>query len=136
MSPELTVFFAAMIPFTDLKLSIPLGMDLGLSMTSSMLFGVAGILVPSAIFLATVKPVAKYLREKSSFVDNFLTKLFAKTHKNHSKKHERYGAIFLVLLVAIPFPGSGPTTGAMAAYVLGIDHWKAFGLISLGAMLL
>lgn len=132
MYAELTVFFSAMTPFLDLKLAIPLGHSFGLSAPTIFLFSVAGSIVPAALTLKFIDPVSKFARKHSKKMDKFFAHLFDKTRKDHSKKFQRYGAIFLVAFVALPLPGSGSVGGSIIAFLFGVDYWKALALISLG----
>jgi uncharacterized membrane protein len=134
MPPELTVFFTSMIPFAEMKLAIPVGLELGLSMTSTTLFAVAGSIIPAAITLALISPIAEFARQYSIKWDNFLNKLFAKTRKEHTKRFNRYGAIFLMLFIAIPLPGSGTVGASIIAFAFGVNYWRAIALISLGSV--
>ena len=68
-------------------------------------------------------------------VDKFFENLFNKTRKEHSKKFKRYGTIFLIALVGIPLPGSGAGTGALVAFLFGVEYWKALSLIFLGVII-
>jgi len=134
MSPELTTLFTSMIPFVDMKFGIPLGISLGLSATTASIFGVAGSLIPVIILLRILGPVSDFLRKKSPRLDKFFTKLFNKTRAEHSKNFQRYEALFIILFIVIPLPGSGPGAAALIAFVFGVEYWKAIGLLSLGAI--
>lgn len=135
MIPELLVFFSSMTPL-DLKLSIPLGLKLGLSLPTTLVFAISGEIIPAAIFLKIIGPLSIFLRKKSKFMDNFFEKLFQKTKKDHSKKFERYGEILILLIVGIPIlPGNGPGAGALIAFIFGVDYWKALSLIVIGAII-
>jgi len=48
---------------------------------------------------------------------------------------ERLGAIGLVLLVAVPLPGTGAWTGALAAVLLGWSLRRSVPLITLGVLI-
>lgn len=48
---------------------------------------------------------------------------------------ERLGSIGLILLVAVPLPGTGAWTGALAASMLGIPARRAFPLIAVGVVI-
>jgi len=135
MIPELTVFLTAMIPFLELKLAIPLGHSMGISSINTLLFAVAGTIIPSAITLGTIGPLSDWSRKKSKKLDNLFQKLFKKTRKEHSKNFVRFGAIFLIALVAIPLPGSGTVTGATVSFLFGVDYWKALTLIVVGSVI-
>ncbi|MEA3499505.1 MAG: small multi-drug export protein, partial [Candidatus Marinimicrobia bacterium] len=41
-------------------------------------------------------------------------------------KVEKYGEFGLALFIGIPLPGSGVYTGALAAFILGLDFKKFF----------
>lgn len=134
MPPELTVFFTAMTPFLEIKLAIPLGIKLGLSKTSTVIFAVAGTIVPAMLGLAVADPVTKFLRSKSKIMDRFFKFLFEKTRKEHTKNFERYEALFIFMLVSTPLPGSGASVGALIAYLFGVEYWKACSLFIAGTI--
>ncbi len=48
---------------------------------------------------------------------------------------ERWGVLGLTLFVAVPLPGTGIWTGALAAYILGMGRGKAFLALSLGGII-
>jgi uncharacterized membrane protein len=132
MIPELIVFFTAMIPFIELKLSIPLGLELGLSSTTTFLFSMAGAIIPPTIILAIIGPLSTWGRKRSKFLNKFFKNLFRKTRKDHSKKFNRYGSLFIIALIAIPIPGSGSATGAIVAFIFGVDYWKSVSMVCAG----
>lgn len=134
MPPELTVFFTAMIPLLDIKIAIPLGAQLGLSAPSTFLFATTGNLIPAIITLWLIGPITNWGSKHSKFFNKFFDKLFRKTRKAHTKKFNRYGALFLILFVALPIPSSGSATGALIAFLFGVKFWRALGLISLGVI--
>lgn len=123
-----------MVPMMDVKLSIPVGLKLGLSLPTTTIFATAGALIPAVLGLRVADPVSKWLMEHSKLWNRFFTFIFSKTRTKHSKKFEQYGAIALFTLVAVPLPGSGPGVGALASFVFGVDYWKSVGLISLGTI--
>ncbi|PIR55347.1 hypothetical protein COU74_01380 [Candidatus Peregrinibacteria bacterium CG10_big_fil_rev_8_21_14_0_10_36_19] len=134
MPPELTVFFLAMTPFLEIKLAIPLGLKLGLSKTSTIAFATAGTIIPAMVGLAAATPITNFLRKNSPIMDKFLTFLFNKTRKDHSKSFEKYEALFIFMLVATPLPGTGASAGALIAYLFGVEYWKACSLFILGTI--
>ncbi len=134
LGPELITFFTAMLPFLEIKLAVPLGRELGLSTTSAILFAVSGSIIPAAITLAVIGPLSKYLGKKSTYIKKFFEKLFKKTQTDHSKNFNRYGALLLITIVAVPLPGSGTVTSSLIAFIFGVDYWKALSLVSLGAI--
>lgn len=47
----------------------------------------------------------------------------------------RYGFLGLILFVAIPLPATGIWTGALAAYILGIERWRTAIALFLGGLI-
>ena len=135
MPLELIIYFTAMTPGLDIKLAIPTGLGLGLTAPTVFLFSVAGSLTSGIALLFLIEPISTYLRKKSKYIDKFFENLFRKTRKQHTKKFERYGALFLILFVAIPMPISGTGSGAIASFIFGVDKWKALGLICIGTLI-
>ncbi|MFH1218451.1 MAG: small multi-drug export protein [Candidatus Peregrinibacteria bacterium] len=135
MSPELTTLLTAMTPFLELKLAIPVGLKLGLSTTNTLLFATAGSMIPAALSLALFPHVSAFLMKHSKLMNRFFEFLFNKTRKRHTKNFDRYGAIFLILFVAIPLPGSGSTAGSLIAFLFGVNYSKAFALIGIGTLI-
>lgn len=133
LPPELQVFFLAMLPITELRAAIPVGITLlNLPAEGAFIWGVLGNIIPTLMILLFLSPVCTFLIEHSKFFNKLFTKLFEKTRDKHTKNFERYGTFFLFLFVAIPLPGSGGWTGALIAFLFGISFWRAAMAISLG----
>ncbi len=132
LPPEIIVFFAAMTPFADIKLSIPLGMQLGLTGLSSAMFSVAGSTTMCAVVLALLGPASRFGMRKSQFLNKYFTKIFEETRTNHGERINKYGAIFIPIFVASPLPGSGVTGGAILSFIFGIEYFKSLALITIG----
>ncbi len=135
MNEELKVFFAAMTPFVELKFAIPLGFKLGLSKISIITFASLGAMFPVIIGLAVATPFSNWLMKHFKFMNKFLTTLFHETRRDHSKRFDRYGAIIVFALVALPFlPGSGAAAGALIGFIFGVHYWKNIGLCTIGTI--
>ena len=132
---ELITFFLSMVPFLEMKISIPIGLKLGLSQTSTFIFAVSGNILPAALVLLIMDPLTKWARKHSKFLDNYLEKLFHKTRSKHSKNFMKFGALFIILFVAIPLPGSGSAMGSVIAFLFDVDYWKAITLIICGVLI-
>ena len=134
ISKELLVFFTAMIPFIDIKAAVPLGFQMGLSKLTIYFFAVAGMLIPGVLNLFLLGPITNYAREKSNFLYVFFTKLLEKTRKDHDSKVKKFGPLVLLLFVGVPIPGSGAMTGALIAFVFGMESWSALTFIAVGTI--
>lgn len=130
--PELIVFFSSMLPITELRGAIPLGFAMGLPAESTFFWALTGNILPCFFILWVLGPVSKFLMRHSKFFNNFFTKLFDKTRNRHEETVVKYGAIFLIVFVAIPLPGSGGWTGSLIAFLFGFKYWKAMGYIATG----
>ena len=53
----------------------------------------------------------------------------------YDRRFAKYGATFLVVLVAIPLPITGAWTGSLAAWAFGIPARKAIPFIALGIVI-
>ena len=74
-----------------------------------------------------------WLRKHFVKLDGLIAKLERKAHvKGHLV--QKYSAIGLCLLVAIPLPGTGAWTGALVAAMLDMRLKKAVPTISLGVL--
>ena len=135
MQTKLLIFFTSMLPVSESRVAIPLGITMGLSQFQAFFYGTLGnivIILPLILFL---EKTARFLSSRSSFFERFFNYLFEKTRRKHSKSFERYGALALVTFVAIPLPGTGGWSGVLAAFIFGIKPYRAFILISLGIII-
>ena len=137
MSHELTIFLSSMLPVTELRLSLPIALAVyNMPVWSAFLFAFLGNIVPIVFIIWFLDLfVNKFLTHRFLFFKKMLNWLFEKTRKKHSRKFDRWRNLALIILVAIPLPGTGVWTGTLAAFVFGIPIKKAFPLISLGALI-
>jgi uncharacterized membrane protein len=129
-APLATVIIAA-LPILELRGSIPWASTLGgLSPMQAYLWSVLGNFLPVPFFLAFLGQIEKGLRRFGPF-DTFFCWLFARTLRR-ADVVERYGALGLVLFVAVPLPVTGAWTGTVAAYLFQIPARRAAPAILAG----
>lgn len=124
----------SILPISELRLGIPVAMasnlPLGIIFFSCVL---ANILIIPIIFLFLDFLHEKFLRIK--IYEKLFTKLITRTRK---KIEHRIGTKWempaLFLLVAIPLPGTGAYTGALAAWIFNLKRKKSLIAISLGVL--
>ena len=66
---------------------------------------------------------------------HFIGKVLERIHKKAKKVEKRFEKLeyfSLVLLVAIPLPGTGAWSGTLVSWILGLNRWKSFIAIALG----
>ena len=95
---------------------------------------VIGNLVPIPFLVVFTRKVFEWLRTKSEWLDSIVKKLEAKAEnkKDIVLKYEFWG---LVLLVAIPLPGTGAWTGALVAAMMDMRLKRAMPAIILGVLI-
>ena len=133
MLQGLYIFVLAMLPIAELRVSIPLGIALGIEPWLAFFYSVLGNGV-AAVVVAFLLPFAYRILYRFHWVQIIWDKLAAKTH-NKGEKVERYGALGLLLFVAIPLPGTGVWTGVLLAFLLGIRPRYALPAILSGMVL-
>ena len=124
----------AMVPVVELRGAIPYGVLAGLSVPAAFIIAVIGNLVPIPILVVFTRKVFEWLRTKSEWLDSIVRRLEAKADdkKEIVQKYEFWG---LVLLVAIPLPGTGAWTGALVAAMMDMRLKRAMPAIILGVII-
>ena len=130
----LITFLMAMVPVIELRGAIPYGVIAGLSVPAAFIIAVIGNLVPIPVLVVFTRKVFEWLRTKSAGLDSFVRKLEEKADKKKDVvlKYEFWG---LVLLVAIPLPGTGAWTGALVAAMMDMRLKRAMPAITLGVLI-
>jgi len=127
------VFLWSITPLVELRASIPLGFfKFELSIYESVFISVLGGMFVAFVLLLILPFCIKIIEQYIPILQKPLHKILSKTQQKHSEKIQTLGEFFLVILVAIPLPGSGAFTGSLVAYIFGIKFIRAFTLISIG----
>ena len=130
----LQTFLISMVPVLELRAGIPYGVSLGLDYHRAALAAILGNLFPVPIIILFARQVFAWLRKKSGRLDAWISGMENKAELK-GEKVRRYGALGLVLLVAIPLPGTGAWTGALVAVVLGLRMRDALPAIIAGVVI-
>ena len=126
----LTALFC-LLPIFELRGAIPYGMTQELPLIFLIPFCIVlNALVGPFVFLFLSSFHKLFIRYR--WYQSLFEKVVARArHKVHAKV-EKYGYLGLVLFVAIPLPITGAYTGALGAWVLGLDAKKTFLAVLLG----
>ena len=127
---ELLIFFSAMLPGTELRLSIPLAFALGISPAEAFLYSIAGNMVPVLLLPVILEKATGWLRKFRVF-DKLIGWLFARIER-HSGVIAKYGVAGLVLFVAVPTPGTGGWAGCVAAFLMRMRYRTTVAAVSAG----
>ncbi len=133
LSEELITFIISMFPIVELRGAIPVGVMFGIESWKLYILAVLGNVLPIPFILWLGRPIVNYCLN-SRFFKRFGQWLQNKVDKN-SDKIVKYGTWGLMIFVAIPLPGTGAWTGALAAALLDIRIKRAIPAILAGVMI-
>lgn len=133
MNKAILTMLISMAPVIELRGGIPFGVTQGLSIGSAV-FSIIGNILPMPILLIFTSKVFEFLKSRSEGLNNFVKRLELKAEKNKSMV-EKYEFIGLMILVAIPLPGTGAWTGALVATVMELEFKKSILAIFLGVII-
>ena len=131
---RLLTILTAMMPVAELRAAIPVGVGFGLSLPESFVLSLIGNILPIPFVILFTRSIFAWLRTKSKWLNAFVSKMEARAEKNKEVvlKYQFWG---LVLLVAIPLPGTGAWTGGMVAAMLDMQLKRAMPAIILGVLI-
>jgi len=131
----LKVALLSMLPISELRGGIPLGLALGIKpLTVFMVAVISNLLVIPIIFffLDNIHShLLKYEKYKK-FFDDYIHK---KRKKIESKIGTKAEFIALLIFIAIPIPGTGVWTGSILAWFFNVKRSKAYLAASLGVLM-
>lgn len=127
-----TVLFTAMLPYLELRGSIPLAMAFGASPWEALIVSLIGNILPVLPLMFLIPAIAKWA-DRNPRIDRFFRWLMEKVGRKKHSIH-KYGPIGLAIFVAIPIPMTGAWSGAILAFLLGIPKRHAFPAIALGTL--
>ena len=129
----LLTFSTAMIPVVELRGAIPVGVAAGLPPAVACVTAILGNLLPVPFIMLLARRVFNWLRDTRLFGP----KIVWLERRAHLKGRivRKYRLPGLVVLVAIPLPGTGAWTGALVASLLDIRLRSALPAILLGLII-
>ena len=120
-----------MVPIVELRAGLPYGIALGLEYPLALTAAVLGNMVPVPFIIIYIRRIFAWLRRHWSALDGLITRLESRADVKGDKVR-RYGALGLLILVAIPLPGTGAWTGALVAALLDLPLRRAVPVIFAG----
>ena len=130
----LRTFLMAMVPIIELRGAIPYGAGIaGLPIWQAALIAVLGNLLPVPFLVVFTRDVFALMRKKSDKLNSIVLRMERKADRNKDVvlRYEFWG---LMILVAIPLPGTGAWTGARVAAMMDMQLKRAFPAIALGVV--
>ncbi len=131
----ISTFFGAMIPVLELRTAIPMGYNggNGLELWLATIIAILGNMVPVPFIILFVRKIFEWIRNKSKKLDKLVVYFENKAEK-HRGKVEKSKFWGLLILVAIPLPGTGAWTGALVAAMLEMRLKDSVPAIFLGVV--
>jgi uncharacterized membrane protein len=128
------VFLISLTPVMELRAAIPVGAIIGLPALACAAVSVAGNILPIPFIVLFMRRILGWMKRRSLKLGRLAAFLEKKVG---SKRDALYkGTVLgLLILVAIPLPGTGAWTGALVAAALNIRLRVAMPAISAGVVI-
>lgn len=124
----------SMVPVIELRGAIPIATAHGLDAAIAIPVAIVGNLIPVPFIIIFIRKIFDWMERVSPKLGRLVTKLKDRADKK-SETVLKYAFWGLVILVAIPLPGTGAWTGALVAAMLNMRLKKAFPAIALGVVI-
>ena len=131
MKDILLTFLVAMVPVVELRGAIPFGVVRGLNLWTAIIASILGNLIPVPFIILFIRKIFAWMRAHMPKLNGLVLRMEKKAEKNRAAV-EKYAFWGLVILVAIPLPGTGAWTGALVAAMMEIRLKRAFPAIAIG----
>ena len=123
----------SMVPIIELRGTLPFGVALRLPYYLAFPAAVAGNIIPAPFIIVYIRRIFQWMRRRIPRLNGMVDRLERKAHLK-GEKVTRYQYLGLWLFVAIPLPGTGAWTGALAAAFLEMRLRKALPAVILGVL--
>ena len=124
----------SMLPVVELRGGIPFGVGAGLPVWAAFIAAVIGNLIPVPFIIVYIRRIFQWMRNKFPRLNGLVDALERKAHLK-GQKVTKYKYLGLIVLVAIPLPGTGAWTGSLAAAFLDMPLRRAIPSIIAGVLL-
>ena len=131
MKDILLTFLVAMVPVVELRGAIPFGVVRGLNLWTAIIASMLGNLIPVPFIILFIRKIFAWMRAHMPKLNGLVLRMEKKAEKNRAAV-EKYAFWGLVILVAIPLPGTGAWTGALVAAMMEMRLKRAFPAIAIG----
>ncbi len=130
---ELVVFLLAMLPISELRGAIPVGLALGVPLYKVLIISILGnsaIIIPALLLFVPVSQRLRRFKPCKGFFDWF----FERTKKK-ADIIQKYEALGLAIFVGIPLPMTGAWSGCVAATMFKMKFRYALAANAAGVLI-
>lgn len=123
----------ALLPVLEVRGAIPVGIANGLDAWTAYIVGVVGNMLPIPFLILLTRKIIEWLKKHNILVK--FTAWLEQKGNEKGKKVEEYSFLGLLIIVAIPLPGTGAWTGALVASLLDMRLKNALPAITIGVLI-
>lgn len=116
------VFLLSLIPLLELRLAIPYGVANELSPYQATMWGIAGNIFQAPLAVGVIWSLYYVIDHYLPWAAPYLHRIERRVAK-YQTQIQRFGIIGLILLVAVPIPGSGIWTASVLGRLARINFW-------------
>lgn len=132
VSSEIIAFIISMLPILELRGGLIAAKLMGIEFIKAFIICFIGNLLPIPFILLFIRKIFNWLKRFRK-IEKIIDKLEARSIRK-ADKVKKYRLFGLFLFVAIPLPGTGAWTGALAADLLDVRIRHSFPAIALGVL--
>lgn len=132
MNPVLWAILLSMTPVIEMQGGIPVMIAGGYPIWVALAVCLAANIAVVPILYFFLEVIHKRFMHINHTYQSFFDKIMERTRKQTHKLVEKYGVYGVIILVALPGPGTGAYTATLASWFFGMNKWKAFFAISIG----
>ncbi len=134
MHPLLKILILSLLPISELRGSIPVGLTSGLPISVVFPTAVISNLLVFPLFYLFLFSIHKLLM-RWAFYRRTFNYFLERTRRRVGPQVEKYGYLGLTFFVAIPLPVTGAYTGTLAAWFFKMKKRKSFFAVFLGVVI-
>lgn len=133
VSNELICFLISLLPILELRGGLIAAKILGVSFAKAFVICYIGNMLPIPFILFFIRKIFNWLK-RFKHISSSIEKLEMRSVRK-AEKVKKYRLWGLLLLVAIPLPGTGAWTGALVADLFDIRVRSSFPVIAVGVLI-
>ncbi len=130
---ELIAFLVSLLPILELRGGLIAANLLGVKLIPAFIICFIGNMLPIPFILLFIEKIFDWLRDKKGL--GAVVRYCEKKADKNKDKIDKYGLWGLLILVAIPLPGTGAWTGALVAALMRLDIKKSLPVIAAGVVI-
>ena len=130
---ELIAFLVSLLPILELRGGLIAANLLGVKLIPAFIICFIGNMLPIPFILLFIEKIFNWLRDKKGL--GAVVRYCKKKADKNRDKIDKYGLWGLLILVAIPLPGTGAWTGALVAALMRLDIKKSLPVIAAGVVI-